>query len=268
MRNPADSPVHAYGVKVARKCVQYIPHVCVAHVISCEPLYPGFVLFHTPSLLSFDSSVAWLCVHPMQMCICPATAREIVCVRVEIFRGVRISVFSPNSTLHMWACVLLNKCVTTSYYCHFRREQKSCEFNLYEAYAVDLIVSTGEGRTKPLDTRVTVFRKTEDVYQLKIKASRGVRVFPANKLHVFPYLIPYPLRFLLFVSSLLYLDPDVWVCITMVLQYVCTAISTLIFASVLCAYSSGVLFSAAFYSEVSSKFTVMPFSLRQVDIEV
>ena len=56
---------------------------------------------------------------------------------------------------------------------YFRREQKSCEFNLYEVYAVDLIVSTGDGRTKSLDTRTTVFRKTDEIYQLKMKASRG-----------------------------------------------------------------------------------------------
>ena len=58
--------------------------------------------------------------------------------------------------------------------CVDRREQKSCEFQLYEAYAIDLIVSTGEGRTKTLDTRVTVFRKTDEIYQLKMKASRGI----------------------------------------------------------------------------------------------
>lgn len=64
-------------------------------------------------------------------------------------------------------------CVYTCIHLH-RREQKSCEFNLYEAYAIDLIVSTGEGRTKPIDTRTTVFRKTEEIYQLKMKASRGI----------------------------------------------------------------------------------------------
>ena len=68
--------------------------------------------------------------------------------------------------------------------CVYRREQKSCEFNLYEAYAIDLIVSTGEGRTKTHDTRTTVFRKTDEIYQLKMKASRGGLVIQ-NPLHSF-----------------------------------------------------------------------------------
>ena len=38
---------------------------------------------------------------------------------------------------------------------------------------MDLIVSTGEGKTRTMDTRTTVYRKTDDVYQLKMKASRG-----------------------------------------------------------------------------------------------
>ena len=74
-----------------------------------------------------------------------------------------------------------------------RREQKSCEFNLYEAYAIDLIVSTGEGRTKPHDTRSTVFRKTEDLYQLKMKASRGGAMFvTSTRNNVLFLLILYP----------------------------------------------------------------------------
>lgn len=68
-----------------------------------------------------------------------------------------------------------------------RREQKSCEFNLYEAYAIDLIVSTGEGRTKTLDTRTTVFRKTDDLYQLKMKASRAFYSEVSSKFTVMPF---------------------------------------------------------------------------------
>jgi curved DNA binding protein len=68
-----------------------------------------------------------------------------------------------------------------------RREQKSCEFNLYEAYAIDLIVSTGEGRTKPMDTRTTVFRKTDDTYQLKMKASRAFYSEVSSKFTVMPF---------------------------------------------------------------------------------
>jgi curved DNA binding protein len=68
-----------------------------------------------------------------------------------------------------------------------RREQKSCEFNLYEAYAIDLIVSTGEGRTKTHDTRTTVFRKTDEIYQLKMKASRAFYSEVSSKFTVMPF---------------------------------------------------------------------------------
>lgn len=29
---------------------------------------------------------------------------------------------------------------------HFRREHKSCDFELHEVYAVDVIISTGDGK--------------------------------------------------------------------------------------------------------------------------
>ena len=81
-------------------------------------------------------------------------------------------------------CLYICVCVLHTFVCVYRREQKSCEFNLYEAYAIDLIVSTGEGRTKTHDTRTTVFRKTDEIYQLKMKASRGGLVIQ-NPLHSF-----------------------------------------------------------------------------------
>nr|CAD58632.1 proliferation-associated protein 2G4 [Suberites domuncula] len=40
-----------------------------------------------------------------------------------------------------------------------KREHKSCEFELYEAYAIDIIISSGEGKTRQLDTRTTIFRR-------------------------------------------------------------------------------------------------------------
>lgn len=37
---------------------------------------------------------------------------------------------------------------------------------------MDVLVSTGEGVGREQDTRVTIFKKTEETYQLKLKASR------------------------------------------------------------------------------------------------
>ncbi|KMQ93402.1 proliferation-associated protein [Lasius niger] len=41
-----------------------------------------------------------------------------------------------------------------------------------EVYAMDVLVSTGEGIGREQDTRVTIYKKTEETYQLKLKASR------------------------------------------------------------------------------------------------
>merc|ERR1712198_458895 len=39
-------------------------------------------------------------------------------------------------------------------------------------YAIDVIVSTGDGKGREEDARTTVFKKRDIVYQLKLKASR------------------------------------------------------------------------------------------------
>jgi len=54
-----------------------------------------------------------------------------------------------------------------------RKEHEKCEFELHEVYAVDVLISTGEGKGREMDTRTTVFKKTDEMYQLKMKASRA-----------------------------------------------------------------------------------------------
>ncbi|XP_015783061.1 proliferation-associated protein 2G4 [Tetranychus urticae] len=53
-----------------------------------------------------------------------------------------------------------------------RKEHEKCEFELHEVYAVDILISTGEGKGRELDAKVTVYKKTDEIYQLKMKASR------------------------------------------------------------------------------------------------
>lgn len=54
-----------------------------------------------------------------------------------------------------------------------KQDFEKCEFEQYEVYAIDILMSTGEGKSKEMDTRTTVYMKNEDiVYQLKMKASR------------------------------------------------------------------------------------------------
>ena len=50
---------------------------------------------------------------------------------------------------------------------------QECVFEQYEAYAVDVVVSTGEGKCRELDTKCTVFKRASDAkYNLKMKTAR------------------------------------------------------------------------------------------------
>ncbi|XP_038073152.1 proliferation-associated protein 2G4-like [Patiria miniata] len=53
-----------------------------------------------------------------------------------------------------------------------RKEHKASEVEVHEAYAIDVLISTGEGKGKERDTRTTVFKKTDVVYNLKMKTAR------------------------------------------------------------------------------------------------
>lgn len=54
-----------------------------------------------------------------------------------------------------------------------KKEHEKCEFEKYEVYAMDVLISTGEGLGKEQDTRVAIYKKTEENYMLKLKASRA-----------------------------------------------------------------------------------------------
>lgn len=50
---------------------------------------------------------------------------------------------------------------------------EKCTFADYEVYILDVLVSSGEGKAKNMDTRTTIYKKADDlVYSLKMKASR------------------------------------------------------------------------------------------------
>lgn len=50
---------------------------------------------------------------------------------------------------------------------------EKCEFLVHEVYALDVLVSTGEGKPKEHETRTTVYKKKDLIYQLKMKTSRN-----------------------------------------------------------------------------------------------
>lgn len=60
-------------------------------------------------------------------------------------------------------------------------------FETNEVYAVDVFVSSGEGKARPGETRTTVYKKTEGTYQLKMKASRSVFSEVSRKFDVMPF---------------------------------------------------------------------------------
>jgi len=72
-----------------------------------------------------------------------------------------------------------------------KKNHEKCEFAVNEVYAVDVIISTGEGKGKELDSKSTIYKKTEEVYQLKMKASRAVLSDVDKKFGVMPFTLRY-----------------------------------------------------------------------------
>uniref|UniRef100_A0A2P2I1D9 Proliferation-associated protein 2G4-like n=1 Tax=Hirondellea gigas TaxID=1518452 RepID=A0A2P2I1D9_9CRUS len=53
-----------------------------------------------------------------------------------------------------------------------RKDVERCTVEPHEVYAMDVILSTGKGQGKEMDSRVTIYKKTEEAYSLKLKCSR------------------------------------------------------------------------------------------------
>jgi curved DNA binding protein len=63
-----------------------------------------------------------------------------------------------------------------------------CTFEEFEVYAVDVAVSTGDGRARPGEMRTTVYkRNVEANYKLKMKASRGILSEIDSKFPTMPF---------------------------------------------------------------------------------
>jgi len=53
-----------------------------------------------------------------------------------------------------------------------KKEHEKSEFELHEVYGVDVLISTGEGQGREKDAKITIYKKTEETYMLKMKTSR------------------------------------------------------------------------------------------------
>ncbi|XP_059487690.1 proliferation-associated protein 2G4 [Neocloeon triangulifer] len=68
-----------------------------------------------------------------------------------------------------------------------RKEHEKFEIGPNEVYAMDVLISTGEGVGREGDARVSIFKRTEETYQLKLKASRMFYAEISNKYGTMPF---------------------------------------------------------------------------------
>ncbi|XP_055626006.1 proliferation-associated protein 2G4 [Toxorhynchites rutilus septentrionalis] len=68
-----------------------------------------------------------------------------------------------------------------------KKEHEKCQFEKYEVYAMDVLISTGEGLGKEIDTKVSIYKKTEENYLLKLKASRAFYAEVKKKYGTMPF---------------------------------------------------------------------------------
>jgi len=68
-----------------------------------------------------------------------------------------------------------------------KKEHKKCEFQVHEVYAIDILMSSGEGKAKEREARTTVYKKTDIQYSLKMKASRVFYSDVTNKFSTMPF---------------------------------------------------------------------------------
>lgn len=64
---------------------------------------------------------------------------------------------------------------------------EKCEFNLHEVYALDVLISTGEGKPKEHETRTTVYKKKDLIYQLKMKSSKTLLSEAEKRFGMMPF---------------------------------------------------------------------------------
>ena len=98
-------------------------------------------------------------------------------------------------------------------------------------YAIDVLISTGEGQGRDRDAKITIYKKTDETYMLKV------------------------FKFIVFISYNYFL---------LYLNYTSLTNLSLAYVSILIFQMKN---SREFYSTVQKKFGAMPFNLRSFDSE-
>jgi curved DNA binding protein len=68
-----------------------------------------------------------------------------------------------------------------------RKEHKKYDFELHEVYAINVLISTGEGQGRERDAKITVYKRTEETYMLKMKNSREFFSQATKKFGTMPF---------------------------------------------------------------------------------
>ncbi|KAI9591973.1 proliferation-associated protein 2G4-like protein [Syncephalis fuscata] len=68
-----------------------------------------------------------------------------------------------------------------------RRDYKEEKIEAGEVYCIDMIMSTGDGKARPSQMRTTIYKKTNNNYQLKVAASRVLFSEIKQKFGNFPF---------------------------------------------------------------------------------
>jgi len=53
-----------------------------------------------------------------------------------------------------------------------RKDVDRCKFEEYEVYGMDVVISTGKGLGREIDSKVSIYKKTDETYNLKLKCSK------------------------------------------------------------------------------------------------
>lgn len=68
-----------------------------------------------------------------------------------------------------------------------RKEHEKFEISEYEVYAMDVLVSSGTGVGREQDARVSIYKKTDEIYHLKLKNSRAFYAEVVKKYGCMPF---------------------------------------------------------------------------------